>query len=264
MPETEFLVFRLYGPLSAWGDIAVGEVRPVLLNPTKSALVGLLGAALGIRRSEEERLSDLSVSYGFAAASEGRMTRIRDYHTVQSLPEKKFRKYGSGCQVNRQRELSVDHDDLGTILTYRDYVCDVVYSAAVWVKGESAPFSLDELAEALRMPKFVPYLGRKSCVLSRPMEPQVVLALDPVSALRNAVFYGDSGRKLSEGRLPVFRVEWKDGKPHDLREGQVVFEGDWDVPKTTSEQCRDEPGSRRAWQFRNRAIFRAKFSREVI
>lgn len=262
MPETSFLVFRLYGPLSAWGDIAVGEVRPVLLHPTKSALAGLLGAALGIRRSDERMLSALSSSYGFAAASEGKMTRIRDYHTVQSLSEKASKKYGSGCLMNRQRELSASRDDLSTVLTYRDYVCDAVYSVAVWVKGDFAPFSLEKIADALRMPKFVPYLGRKSCVLSRPMEPQVITASDPVLALKTAVFYGDGARKLREGRLSVFPVRWDAGVPHDVREGQVVFEGDWDIEKTTSEQCRDEPGSRSAWQFRNRTIFRAKFSRE--
>lgn len=262
MPETSFLVFRLYGPLAAWGDIAVGEVRPVLLHPTKSALAGLLGAALGIRRSDEGTLSALSSSYGFAVTSEGKMTRIRDFHTIQSLKEDEVSKYGSGCLMNRQRELSVRRDDLSTGLTYRDYVCDAVYSVAVWIKRDSAPFTLDGIADALRMPKFVPYLGRKSCVLSRPMEPQLIVASNPVSALQKATFYGDGTQKLRDGRLPVFPVRWDAGVPHDVREGQIVFEGDWGVEKTTSEQCRDEPGSRSAWQFRNRTIFRAKFSRE--
>ena len=68
MPETEFLVLRLYGPLAAWGDIACGEVRPTLIHPTKSAILGLLGAALGVRRSDEEIISRMTKSYGFAVA----------------------------------------------------------------------------------------------------------------------------------------------------------------------------------------------------
>lgn len=264
MSETSFLVFRLYGPMSAWGDIAVGEVRPVLLHPTKSALVGLLGAALGIRRSDEKMQSALAASYGFATASEGRMRRIRDYHTVQPMPENVANMYGPECQISLQREHSVNRSNLNRVLTYRDYVCDAVYSVAIWIKRDDAPFSLDEISNALRMPKFVPYLGRKSCVLSRPMEPQVIIGTDPISALKIAVFYGDATQKLSEGRIPVFPVRWDNGSPHDIREGQVIFEGDWDVEKTTSEQYRDDPGSRSSWGFRNRTVFRAKYSKEVI
>src|SRR6185295_12377864 len=61
-----FLVFRLYGPLASWGEVAVGEVRPSNLHPTRSALLGLLGAALGLRRSDEAALADLARTVRFA------------------------------------------------------------------------------------------------------------------------------------------------------------------------------------------------------
>ena len=51
----EFLIFRLYGMMASWGDIAVGELRPTFDHPSRSAIVGLLAAALGIRRDEEEQ-----------------------------------------------------------------------------------------------------------------------------------------------------------------------------------------------------------------
>ena len=51
----ECLLFRLYGPLASWGEIAVGESRHTAVYPSKSALLGLLAASLGIRRDEEER-----------------------------------------------------------------------------------------------------------------------------------------------------------------------------------------------------------------
>ena len=51
----EYLLFRLYGPLASWGEIAVGESRHTAAYPGKAALIGLLAAALGIRRDEEER-----------------------------------------------------------------------------------------------------------------------------------------------------------------------------------------------------------------
>lgn len=49
----DFLVFQLQGPMAAWGDTAVGEFRPSLDAPGLSSLVGLLGAALGLRREDE-------------------------------------------------------------------------------------------------------------------------------------------------------------------------------------------------------------------
>lgn len=51
----DYLVFRLYGPLVSWGNIAVGEYRPSDSFPTKSALIGLLSASFGFDRSEDEK-----------------------------------------------------------------------------------------------------------------------------------------------------------------------------------------------------------------
>ena len=50
----DFLVFQLQAPLAAWGDIAVGECRPTMAYPGQSALLGLLAAALGVRREDAE------------------------------------------------------------------------------------------------------------------------------------------------------------------------------------------------------------------
>lgn len=258
MPETEFLVLRLYGPLAAWGDVAIGEIRPILTHPTKSAMVGLLGACLGIKRDNAENLSRIACSYGFAAGDEGRKVRIRDFHTVQSAPDKKEKEYGYGYKMNRQREMSIPAKDMDTSLTYRDYICDVVYTVAVWVKNsETVPFSLEELKSAVCEPKFVPYLGRKSCVLSRPMEPQIVSADSPMDAMCKASFYGDSATRAVDGKLPVYR--WFSNK--EDRSGQIVYEGDWNIPSLTEEIVRDDPLSRKSWQFGNRRVKRASFSR---
>ena len=79
----EFLVFRLYGPLAAWGDIAVGEQRPTTPHPSKSAILGLVAAALGIRRDEEERQQALAEGYGYAVRVDASGVLLRDYHTTQ-------------------------------------------------------------------------------------------------------------------------------------------------------------------------------------
>lgn len=45
-----FLTATLYAPTGSFGDIAVGERRGTERRPTRSALLGLLGASLGIER----------------------------------------------------------------------------------------------------------------------------------------------------------------------------------------------------------------------
>jgi CRISPR system Cascade subunit CasD len=47
---SRYLLFQLYAPLVSWGAPAVGEVRHTDTIPTRSALLGLLAAALGIPR----------------------------------------------------------------------------------------------------------------------------------------------------------------------------------------------------------------------
>ena len=39
--------------MASWGEIAVGENRHTASYPSKSAIIGLLGAALGIKRDDE-------------------------------------------------------------------------------------------------------------------------------------------------------------------------------------------------------------------
>ncbi|MCV6614557.1 MAG: CRISPR-associated protein Cas5, partial [Cellvibrionaceae bacterium] len=53
----DYLVFRLYGAMASWGQPAVGETRHSGTYPSKSAVTGLLGAALGIKRSQEQALA---------------------------------------------------------------------------------------------------------------------------------------------------------------------------------------------------------------
>lgn len=249
MPKTEFLVLRLYGPLAAWGDVACGEVRPTLTFPTKSALLGLLGAALGVRRSEEETISRMRDSYGFAVSVEGRCVQIRDYHTVQS--------------------------EDNSIITYRDYLCDAIYTVAIWIKdNKNVPYMLSKIEAALREPKFVPYLGRKSCVLSRPMQPKIIPASDPGEAIRSGIFCGDSAKSARDGKLYVYNSVYDSSikQYSDDLSGQLIYEGEWDIkakPGDTessknhisSEIYRDDPISRERWQFKPRRVKRMSFER---
>jgi CRISPR system Cascade subunit CasD len=85
----EYLLFRLYGLMASWGEIAVGESRHSATYPSRSALLGLLGAALGLRRDEDAAQRALIEGYRFAVKVESAGSPLRDYHTVQTPPAKK-------------------------------------------------------------------------------------------------------------------------------------------------------------------------------
>jgi CRISPR system Cascade subunit CasD len=175
-----FLLFRLYGPQASWGEIAVGEVRPTALQPTRSALLGLLGAALGLRRGDDASLSALGATLRFAILVERAGVPARDYHTVQVAPPRRGR-----TALTRADQLRERRHELGTILSYRDYRCDALYDVAAWHEGGPPAFPLERLAAALERPVFTLYLGRKSCPLALPLGARVVEADNARAALES-------------------------------------------------------------------------------
>lgn len=237
MPD--FLVFQLYGVLASWGDIAVGEHRPSLGHPTKSAITGLLAAALGIDRSDDEKHLQLSQKYGVAVCVRASGELLRDYHTVQ-VPGGK-REYAS-----RRDELMLDSLNLNTILSQRDYRNDALYQVAVWQQSENTPYTLDDLRGSLLEPHFTLYLGRKSCPVSLPLFPLVVSG----SSLKQAFdFYPLENAKVcmdkpDSGELVSYY--WESGLSADELGG---LEATMVYPR------RDQVSSRKRWQFANRDEF---------
>jgi CRISPR system Cascade subunit CasD len=228
---TEYLLFRLYGPMAAWGDIAVGEFRPSFAHPSKSAVLGLVAGALGIRREEDAAHRALASSLSFAVRVDALGIPMRDYHTAQVPPS------GSGRNkrtfTSRKDELSVPKETLGTILSTRDYRCDALYTVCFWSISEST-YSLQQIAEALGKPTFVPYLGRKSCPPALPLNAQLVQAENLKSALGRARFEDETFRNslVRPASLPIY---WE-GDDNSI---QIVHKI----------ERRDTPLSRQRWQF---------------
>ena len=188
-----FLVFRLFGPLAAWGEIAVGEIRPSALQPTRSALLGLLAAALGLERGDEPKHAALARAVRFGVQVESAGVPISDYHTAQVLPARRGR-----ILATRADQVRGDRHELGTTLSRREYRSDASYRVAVWQAEPEPGLDLDRLAEALVHPTFTLYLGRKSCPPALPLGPRVIEASSsrgPALAARGAV--PAAGRRAS-------------------------------------------------------------------
>lgn len=175
----EFLIFQLQAPISAWGETAVGEYRPTANYPGESALLGLLAAALGIEREDETVHLALRDHYGFAVGVQTAGRLLRDYHTAQ-VPGRVSLKHRP--HNTRRDELNIPKDELNTILSTRDYRQDAACLVAVQ-PGNSAPYSLETLSQALQKPKYVLYLGRKACPPALPLWPKVLEANNALEAL---------------------------------------------------------------------------------
>ncbi|HFB65195.1 MAG TPA: type I-E CRISPR-associated protein Cas5/CasD [Aeromonadales bacterium] len=172
----KYLLFQLYGVLASWGDQAVGGERPGSTHPSRSALLGLLAAAMGIRRDEEQKLEALSRQCGFAIKSYSNGQVLRDFHTAQVPPTIKKNKH----LYTRRDELR--ESKLGTTLSFREYRQDALAVIALRL-NDTAGTGLSELCQALASPAFHLYLGRKSCPLSLPLNPQILSAQTVKSAL---------------------------------------------------------------------------------
>ncbi|MCJ8269240.1 MAG: type I-E CRISPR-associated protein Cas5/CasD [Psychrosphaera sp.] len=230
----DYLIFQLYGAMASWGDIAVGEARHTALYPSKSALTGLIAAALGIKRDEEQRQLQLtkSLQFGIKVLSSGSI--LRDYHTSQVPPQERKR-------VFHTREQELKHAaKLNTILSTRDYRADAYALVAVSVT-QDAPYSLQQISDALKTPKFVLYLGRKSCPLAVPLDAQLA---EQTKGLQAAFDLYDRKSLCCIGKADNWLPTCK---PFYVWEGNA-----FDLTPEQSKVRHDLPISRKRWQFAQR------------
>ena len=229
-----FLLFTLYAPLGAFGEIAVGERRMSWARPGRSAILGLVAAARGIQRANEAAHQRLEAGFHYAVRTDAPGRPLIDYHTVQTPKARKGRTFAT-----RREELQ--SDNLNTVLSSREWRADAFFTIALWPRADGA-VDLEELAGALRRPGFVLYVGRKSAPPGLPLNPEVIEA-DTFMAAFDA-------RQPNEEEQRVLRHARGDGTARRV----IAF--DHDAPgapaRTRVERRRDVVTSRTRWQFTDR------------
>ena len=179
---TQQLVFTLAAPYGAFAvtfNAANAAVKATQLDPPKSALVGLLGAALGLERLALNELADRL----FVAVRTGLRPRPDpkpDYHTI--TPPAPPRNSGPWTRFEELRPALSGLAEPGAILSNRHYWQMGLWTAAVARHGAEGP-TLDELQGALACPHWPLYAGRKACGLGLPPDPVILEALGPAEAL---------------------------------------------------------------------------------
>ena len=169
---TEFVVFTLVAPIGAFGDLAGHEWRGSAAWPSRSTVLGLVGAVLGVRRDDTAGQKSLT-RWHVAVAVLSRGLPFRDFHTVQTVPTARVKR--PGARRDALNALGVGDNP---VITWRGYRCDCAFGVALW-GGDGA----SKVREALERPHFTPYMGRKSCPLAAPMAPRVINAESEIEAL---------------------------------------------------------------------------------
>lgn len=148
------LFLRLEGPLQAWGNQeSKFVVRRTGEAPTKSGVIGILCAALGVpRREAPDKWLPKLAELRFGVRIDAPGVRWWDYHTV-------------GAKMQMRIAEGEGKTKSGAMLTRREYLCDASFLVAL--QGEST--LIGELENAIRNPKWTLYLGRKCCPPSRPL-----------------------------------------------------------------------------------------------
>lgn len=187
-----FLALKLNGVMQAWGGHTYEDFRHTELIPTRSALLGLLAACLGIDRKDTDGLQTLSGAVRMAVRADQmkyKPQRITDYHTVleprtvKGPPRK------------------------GPVVSHREYWCDAQYTVLLTV-SDDARWTLKQIRDALEKPVYTPFLGRRSCPISRPLFEAEVEAVDFEAAF--ALIHPSAGVIYSEepptGESTLYRL----------------------------------------------------------
>ncbi|MFN0040842.1 MAG: type I-E CRISPR-associated protein Cas5/CasD [Burkholderiales bacterium] len=158
-----FLILRLDGPMQAWGTHTFEDFRPSNLYPTRSGLLGLLGACLGVERGDLAGQTNLAASVEITVRVDSQLARpgkerpvakpgikLPDFHTVMDA-----------------RKVDGSKNEF-PVVSRREYLFDAAFTVAVGSRP-GASVSLEQIAEALRRPCYTPALGRRSCPLTRPL-----------------------------------------------------------------------------------------------
>jgi CRISPR system Cascade subunit CasD len=237
-----FVGWTIYAPFASWGMEAVGEMRGSQQHATRSAILGLVGAALGVRRDDADTLLQLDNGYGVAVRVDCAGDSLSDYHTAQSAPAKLFRR----AAPRTRRELlerGRAADELKTVLSRRSYRVGSLHRVVLWQAG-AGPWTLEQVAAALSRPQFVVFAGRKANPLGRPMNPQVVSA-DSLEAAFRLLF--DSTTTPDVPAVPA--TEDVCEVHHDPCVGFPSA-----LPPGRRSMPRDRSVSRAAWMFRTRPM----------
>ena len=182
MSDLAWVSLWLDAPLMSWGFASRFQRRTTALHPTRSAITGMICAALGSEKGSDgerellERLDKVEMAmFTLRRQPEGereplKIRRLEDFHTVT----------GTRSAENKPKK--------DAVITHRQYLMDARFG--VLLTGEAAV--LVEVAAGLRNPQWGIWFGRKNCIPASP-----VLAGDVAQSREEAIAHLERAAKRS-------------------------------------------------------------------
>ncbi len=231
---TQWLVIALRAPFASFADAPGNTTRKTGDMPTRSALLGLAAAALGIRRDDAASQAELSDALVTASALIAPGAILTDFHTYASLHQA-----AKGAATRAEALRKKEH--VVTSITRRDYRTDALWQGAYRLGDHPGSLTLDGLAAAFRQPAFFLSVGRRACAPSHPLNPSVVDAADVRDAF---AAHAASMPTLDAGRASLYSLETRT----DVSGANRPF---------TEHRRRDQPRDRSIrWTFADRTEWR--------
>jgi len=163
-----YLGLFLDAPLQSWGYASRFDQRTSLSFPTRSGIIGMICAAMGIERGDVGSLHRFE-KIGMKSYTFLQNGRLVDFHTVGGGFDPKT---GRWQMVRKANEATPT-----TVVTRREYLVHTRFG--VILTGLNT--FLEKISAALQNPKWGIWLGRKSCIPASPVF--VGLFADEASAL---------------------------------------------------------------------------------
>jgi CRISPR system Cascade subunit CasD len=135
------ILLKFAGPLQSWGTDSNFETRRTDSHPSKSAVIGMISASLGLKRNVSAQIEQLNnLDFAVRVDQPGRL--LKDYHTVH--------KYKNDGSLDR------------TYVTNRYYLEDAIFLVAI-ASGDDS--QIEYIYEALKKPYFQQFMGKRSLPL---------------------------------------------------------------------------------------------------
>jgi len=236
--DTAFLTLMLDAPMQSWGFSSRFQRRTTGLHPTKSGIVGMICAAMGLAKGSDrertvlEELSRLRMTtiviprqrrnHWTREVVDLPVLRLEDYHTVQGT-----RKASDPTGAKADPE--------ATVLTHRQYLLDAKFG--VLLKGDHA--LLHRVAENLGNPIWGIWLGRKNCI--------------PAAPILVGCFDTDTAEEAWKVFLEILKLDYRPLKEFTRIEHVETFDAGND---TWSDGVPESFGNMRPWPIRriNQAV----------
>ncbi|ALO03985.1 type I-E CRISPR-associated protein Cas5/CasD [Lactiplantibacillus paraplantarum] len=191
------VTIRLTAPLQSYGNEANFDRRTSYDYPSKSAVIGLIAAALGYPR-RDSRIQTLN-QLAYAVRVDQPAEPLTDFQIVEW-------KHG------RRK------------LTYRDYLQDAVFMVAV---GSEDDALIDQIDWALHHPHFQLALGRRANVLAGAIMTEISLNSNPVQTLQTlswhaARFYMKKTRRSTFVAELIADAELLPDRPNSMVKDMAV------------------------------------------